>query len=162
MSLYSPCMCNVRTGYPNEIWFDVKSGVKQGSVISPLLFIAYMDKITKSFHQMVEIGEGDIMIYADDIFAWTEDRHELERIINGWKIVLENGGMKMNVNKTEILCISRDDEGNININVDGTSLNNVDKVKYLGSTFTNDGNNKLEIIERIASIVKVSLNCIPY
>ena len=69
-----------------------------------------MDKMTKNFNEMVNIREGDVMIYADDIFVWTDDNNELERIIEGWRTVLENGGLKMNVDKTEILCISRNHE----------------------------------------------------
>ena len=37
----------VRTSERLTDWFDIISGVRQGCVLSPLLFIIYMDRITK-------------------------------------------------------------------------------------------------------------------
>ena len=73
-----PMYC--KTVYQNDTWFSItwfsiESGVKQGSVISPLLFIAYMDEVTTRFNEgYVQRGEGDIMIYADDIAVWSDNR----------------------------------------------------------------------------------------
>ena len=80
---------------------------------------------------------------------WTGDKNELERIIEGWRTELENGGLKMNADKTEILCISRNHE-EVQIMVNGTPIRNVEKVKFLGGTFTNEGNNTTEKTERIS------------
>src|SRR5678815_2313497 len=43
MSMYENCSCNIRTESENDIWFEVKTGVKQGIVLSPILFILYLD-----------------------------------------------------------------------------------------------------------------------
>ncbi len=44
-SLYKTSTCTVRTKYENKIWFDVKTGVEKRSMLSPFLFIAYVDRI---------------------------------------------------------------------------------------------------------------------
>ncbi len=49
VSLYNPCICSVRTGDGERDWFEVKTGVKQGSVLSSLLFIAYIDRVIREF-----------------------------------------------------------------------------------------------------------------
>ena len=73
MSLYDPCKCTVRTGYENNTWFEVRSGVKQGKILSPLHFIAHKDDVTRVFKRnYVSRGNGDVMLYADDIALWSD------------------------------------------------------------------------------------------
>ena len=50
-SLYDPCMCSVRAMAWSERWFRVKLGVKDGSVLSLLLFIPYMNDVGTDFKQ---------------------------------------------------------------------------------------------------------------
>ena len=157
MSLYTPCLCNVRTGYKNEKWFTVDSGVKQGSVISPLLFIAYMDMVTKLFKAGYrQNGEWDIMIYADDIAMWSDNKKELEEAVARWDQVLTEAGLKMNAEKTEVMKVCRGEEGDILVDIGGKRLKNVKEVKYLGSVFSSEGNNKMEINDRIMQYTKAT------
>ncbi len=101
--LYDPCLCTI-TGHPNSSWFRVTTGVKQGGVLLPLLFIAYMDKIIKEFKEgKEEQYRGRIMTYADDITEWSFSRGEVEEDAIRWSDCFENGGMKMNVAKTKVL-----------------------------------------------------------
>ena len=66
-SLYQFCVCSVRTTQGSQKWFPVKTGVKQGSVLSPLLFIAYMETVIEDFKEGREDYKNRIMVYADDI-----------------------------------------------------------------------------------------------
>ena len=158
ISLYDPCLCTVRTGYQNETWFNIESGVKQGSVISPLLFIAYMNEVTARFKEGYEQrGEGDVMIYADDIAVWSDSRQGIVEALERWQIVLTEAGLKMNVAKTEIMKVSRDqEEEEVIVEISGNKIKNVTEVKYLGSVFSSQGNNKVEINDRIVQCTKTT------
>ena len=58
-------------------------------------------------------------------------------------------GMKINIGKTKVMKFSRQ-PSEINIALDGTRLDQVDRFKYLGSTLTADGKSSNEIKTRIA------------
>lgn len=48
-NLYEVRINKVRNGYKNEKWFEMRAGVEQWSVLSPLLFISYLNKVIKNF-----------------------------------------------------------------------------------------------------------------
>ena len=49
-SLYESSMSMVKSDTSTEGWFNVGCGVKQGSVVSPLLCILYMDNIMRKIY----------------------------------------------------------------------------------------------------------------
>jgi hypothetical protein len=57
------------------------------------------------------------------------------------------GKTKINRKKTEVTVCSKDHE-NINIKMDDDALKQVPKLKYLGSIFTEGGENKEDTIQR--------------
>ena len=83
--------------------FDVKVGVHQGLILSPLLFALVMGEVTK------DIREGVVkeMLYADDIVLGGDNWEEIESRYIRWKKALQEKGMKINVNKTKAFYIRR-------------------------------------------------------
>jgi hypothetical protein len=75
--------------------FDVKVGVRQGSV----LFITVMDVVCS------ESKRGLLMeiLYADDLVIVAESIEELRTRFTNWKCALEKKGMKVNIGKTKVL-----------------------------------------------------------
>ncbi|XP_072025406.1 uncharacterized protein [Amphiura filiformis] len=63
-ALYKDSKCMVRTRSGQSKWFPVTSGVRQGCVLSPLLFLIYMDKIAKEANPTS--GEIIDLLFADD------------------------------------------------------------------------------------------------
>ena len=53
------------------------------------------------------------MMSADDIALIDENRLMLERKVNLWKGTLENGGLKLNVSKTENMACGSPDSSTI-------------------------------------------------
>ena len=103
MEMYTNIETSVKVEYTRLESFDVKVGVHQGSILSPLLFALVMDEVTK------DIREGVVkeMLYADDIVLVGDNREEVESRYTRWKKALQEKGMKINVNKTKAFYTRR-------------------------------------------------------
>ena len=70
--MYTNQECSVRWGSDHSDYFNVSNGVKQGGVISPILFSCFIDKLLSQFkHSSLECHVGALYAeafgYADDI-----------------------------------------------------------------------------------------------
>jgi hypothetical protein len=85
--------------------------------------------------------------FADDIAIIAQDEINLKRALESLDNILKSN-YKINIKrkKTEVMVCSKDSEI-INIKMDGNTLKQAPKFKYLGSIFTENGKNKEEIIQ---------------
>jgi ribonuclease HI len=49
-------------------WFPISAGVPQGSVISPFLFLVYINDLTERLSSLCEV-----LLYADDVVLWLKE-----------------------------------------------------------------------------------------
>jgi hypothetical protein len=128
--LHKGTQAAVRMGGSMSEWFDVRGGVRQGCVISPLLFNIYMDFVVKqalaqmpegcgvelAYHadgklQRKKWGRGEslevlsVLLYADDMVLMSNDRGELATMLQVMDRVSAGMGLRINASKTEIMAI---------------------------------------------------------
>ena len=84
MSLYDGAKTRVRMGSAYSEEFEVKVGVNQGSVPSPLLFAIVLDVITENAKR----GVVNELLYADDLVIMSEDMEDLKERFWNWKNAL--------------------------------------------------------------------------
>jgi len=81
------------------------------------------------------------------MIASTEKR--LQKIMDKLNVTAENVGMKINIKNTKTLKVSRNVGEEINIMINGSRIEQIKSLKYLGSTMTEDGRCETEIKVRI-------------
>ena len=95
IEMYDSIKTSVNMGCMRSNSFEVKVGVYQGSILSPLLLAIVMDEVTR------DIREGVVkeLLYADDMILLGNSWEEVESRVR-LKKALKTHGLKINVNKT--------------------------------------------------------------
>ena len=106
MSLYDAAKTRVRVESAYSQEFEVKVGVHQGSVLSPLFFAIVVDVITENAKRSV-VNE---LLYADDLVIMSEDMEDLKERFWNWKDALESKGLKVNTRKTKLIVSGSEGE----------------------------------------------------
>ena len=130
--------------------FNVSVGLRQGYVLSPPLFIIYMDKIDRdsSSNSGVTYGECNVwrLLFADDLALMSSNKSDLA--LHRFSDLCLDAGMKISLAKTGMMCLSRHPIL-CSFQINGVTLKQTKKFKYLGVTFSNDGRQDNELDTRI-------------
>ena len=97
--MYANARSCVRVGEGYKEEFEVKVGVHQGSVLSPLLFIIVLEALSREFRSGVPWED----LYADDLVIIAESLEQCVRRLLTWKEAMEKKGMRVNAGKTKIM-----------------------------------------------------------
>ena len=93
--MYSNAMSRVRVGEGYSEEFEVKVGVHQSSVLSPLLCIIVREALSHGFSWEA--------LYTDDLVIIAESLEECVRRLLTWKEAMEEKGLRVNAGKTKIM-----------------------------------------------------------
>ena len=133
--------------------FHVDVGLRQGCVLSPLLFIVHMNWIDKCSQADECATNGNCkisrLLFADDLVLLSSTESGLRRALNSFADACNTAGMKISTAKTEVLHLSRNPDQCV-LQVNGATLKQVEKFKYLGVAFTSDRRQDEELATRIS------------
>ena len=97
--MYSNARSRVHVGEGYSEEFEVKIGVHQGSVLSPLLFIIVLEAFSRGFRCGVPWED----LYADDLVIIAESLEECVRRLLTWKEAMEEKGLRVDAGKIKIM-----------------------------------------------------------
>ena len=127
-------------------------GLRQGCVLSPLLFIVYINWIDKCSQadECATIGNCKIsrLLFADDLFLLSSTEPGLQRALNSFADAYNTAGMKISPAETEVLHLSRNPD-QCGLQVNEATLKQVERFKYLGVAFTSDVKQNEELDTRV-------------
>ena len=115
----------------------VTSGVPQGTVLGPALFLCYINSMPEGISSSIRLFADDTVIYrqinsAADHTILQQDLHKLAR----WEAEYS---MEFHPEKCNVLRVPRSRSPSIfNYTLHGTNLKSTESTKYLGVTLTKD------------------------
>jgi hypothetical protein len=149
----------------NSNWLPVLSGVPQGSILGPLMFILYINDIHTC------INYSNIALFADDTKLYTnvksnEDCVNLQKDLDSMLEWGKKWKMKLNISKCKILTITLKNEPiNYNYIMYGENLQRCTNIKDIG-VFIDDKLNWNQHVQttvckarRITGLIKRTVGC---
>ena len=115
--------------------FEVNIGLRQDRVLSPPLFIAVLNLISRKTVMKDAMRK---LICADDLALVANGKQELHETLEEWNALFTRHGMEINPEKTEVLFIGHYRE-ELDIELEGKKLTQRDRFVYLGGAVSGDG-----------------------
>ncbi|TWW59276.1 R2DM Retrovirus-related Pol polyprotein from type II retrotransposable element [Takifugu flavidus] len=153
-SLYDRCQSLVRIAGSKSNSFPVRVGLRQGCPLSPILFIIFMDRISRCSHGVEGIRFGDLriasLLFADDVVLLASSACDLQLSLDRFAAACEAAGMRISTSKSEAMVLDRKKVECL-LRVKEEILPQVEEFKYLGVLFTSEGRMEREIDRRIGA-----------
>ena len=137
--IYDNVRCSVKVNGKLSEWFPVTNGLKQGCLLSPLLFNLYINDLVlkiKSSCNGITIGDENVclLMYADDLVLLARNERDLQSmldVLNNW---CDEWKICINPDKSQIVhfrqkSISR---SSYLFKVGSNVIKSVSQYKYLG------------------------------
>ena len=153
-NLYDEFTCQVvHSGRLSEE-FHVTIGVKQGCLLSPLLFLLVLNWVTREAY--ADSGKGiqwtltqklEDLEFADDIALLSHRLQDTQEKVTALSETGKRVGLRINHQKTKILKINHKQDGDVKL--ENQNIDQIDKFIYLGSVVNESGGTDEDIKRRI-------------
>ncbi|KAK3506058.1 hypothetical protein QTP70_002984 [Hemibagrus guttatus] len=157
-SLYNRSRSLVRIASCKSDLFPVHVGLRQGCPLSPVLFMVFMDRISRRSQGLKGVRFGDhrisSLIFADDVVLLASSGLDLQHALGRFAAECEAAGMRVSTSKSEAMVLDRKKVA-CTLQVGGEVLPQVEEFKYLGVLFTSEGRMDREIDRRIGAAAAV-------
>ena len=152
--LYSKATGVIRVADGHTDQFPFEQGVRQGCIVSPLLFNACGEAIMRQVKETLDERSGSIIggraiwniRYADDTTLLACSKEELEKQAEELEKCSHMFGLHINAAKTHVMVHGSKEQ----IFLGGKAVNQIDRFKYLGSMVCIDSDSSPEISSRLA------------
>ena len=157
-------------------FFEVKTGLKQGCLLSPCLFNIYIDHVVRDALADIKFGirfkykmpDGRVrdgtnvsgeellnaLLYADDMVIMCENMEVLQLVMTRLFEIADKWCLTINIGKTKVLNINEPANSNTQkkrIEINNEYLEEVDSFTHLGSVISKSSTCQEEISKRIGS-----------
>jgi hypothetical protein len=135
--------------------FETSTGVRQGCILSPLLFLVVIDEVLKTTVQDKKRGlmwtfEENLedLDFADDICLLSQNGKQLQEKIDHLSRTSEKAGLKINKIKTKIMRLNT--KAATSIEVGSEIIEEVEDFTYLGSIISGEEGVLKDVTSRVS------------
>ena len=111
-SMYSDVLYSIKLDKGTSNTFSSSVGVKQGCVLSPLLFNIFLSDLPNSFDAscdpVIHLGQSlSCLMFADDMILLSKSPSGLQSCLDKLNIYCKQWHLIINISKTKILIFSK-------------------------------------------------------
>ena len=151
---YDGLQCKVVHGGQLTDAFQVRTGVRQGCLLSPFLFLLVVDWIMKTSTsegkhgiQWTAQNQLDDLDFADDLALLSHTHEQMQIKTASVAAVSASVGLSIHKGKTKVLKFKAENSNPITL--DGETLEDVESFTYLGSIIDEQGGSDADVKARI-------------
>lgn len=138
--------------------FEIRTGLRQGDGLSPLLFNCVLEKVMREWYKKcqpnIKIGRNirlNCLAFADDLALLANNMEEAKRQIEELEIIAAKVGLQISFEKTEMMPTFKTEETVAQMK-NNKQIKIVKKFKYLGEIITWNSNEKASIESRTTKL----------
>ena len=126
----------VRVGKNLSDMFPVKSGLKQGNALSPLLFNFALEYVIRSIQVNQDglklNGTRQLLVYVDDVNILGGTTYTIKKSTEALVIASKENGLDVNADKTKYMVMSQDQNAgqSHNMKIDNSSFERLEEFRY--------------------------------
>ncbi|KAK7107318.1 hypothetical protein V1264_015265 [Littorina saxatilis] len=151
---YEKMTCRIVHGRQLTDAFEVRTGVRQGCLLSPFLFLLAIDWVMKTSTDQKRNGiqwtlwtQLDDLDFADDLALLSHTQQQMQEKTG---IVADNSAsLGLHINRGKSKVFKTNAPNNTPITVEGSALEEVDSFTYLGSILDKQGGTDADVKTRI-------------
>ena len=153
---YQDMQCRVAHAGQLSDSFEVKTGVRQGCLLSPFLFLLVIDWIMKTSTsgkgngiQWTLMEQLDDLDFADDLALLSHSQAQMQDKTSLLESRSAEVGLKINKRKTELMKMNTRANNPVPVTVGGDPIKEVESFVYLGSVLDKEGGTDRDVTVRI-------------
>ena len=142
-SMYQDVKYCVRLNGIDTEWFKVMNGLKQGCMLSPLLFNLFINDLVEAINSLgvgVDIGQEkvSVLLYADDLVLLAETEADLQKLLDTLSNWCTRNHIRVNEDKSNVVHFRTPSipRTGFNFSCSGNTISLVAQYNYLGLLLT--------------------------